>query len=384
MTLTPLKELTFNTTNLIDDTTPTWDNIAGYSIDTIRQLNNKLYKALDLIDPLCEYIHDNSDPLNPHYTYQAVDDVEVTNTAVRCELNVTVVYNKDTNKYYLFDNSTGTTPDTGNFYFVDFTTQDPSTPVNFTEVFDYRYLKYNPSDTPLKWEDLGYTNKYKCLDNSLSSQTVGDATIDGGNITMSFIVSSINEIHLLNVYGSEVTIVINTTDTIPTEIYNETIELLTTSGADFYEWYFGEYVFTDKFSDDIPVAFEVQVDITITAISGDSRIGLIGLGKSVDLGATLYGASVGILDFSKKIVNTNGETFLEKGNFKATNKLTLDIYDNRTDEVADILTEYRATPVIFRTKGYKSLIVFGTYNKFNILITLPTVSKMNIDLESLI
>lgn len=365
-----LKDLTYNTTNLTDDVTPQWSNTAGYSLDTQRQLNNKLYKALDLIDPLCTYIYDNTDPLNPHYTVTAVDDAEVAdNTSVSCTSGATVVYVVDNSTFYIAQT-------TGN---LDFTNEDIEAPQNFTTATGYRYLKYNPEDTPLKWEDLGYTNKYKCLDQSLNSQTVLDS-----NIEMSFIVTKVDEIHLFNVVGESVDVVVTrTSDSV--EIYNENLPLIDKNGGTFYNWVFNDFVYTTGVHEQVSIAFEVEVDITINAVNNEAKIGLVAIGKGDELGGTLYGSSAGIMDFSKKITNeTTGEIYLEKGNYKATNNLTVDIEAGRDDYVKDLLTEYRSTPVVFTSSGKKSLTIFGVYNNFDVVFSTPTLSRLTIDLESLI
>ena len=381
MNLVPLKTLTYDSTNLAEDTTPTWSATSGYAVDTIRQLNTKLYQALGVINPLCEYVHDNSDPLKVHYTYTTLTGVEVLdNTAVTCKLNVTVVYNKDEAKYYLFDNSSGCTNLGGGYWAVNFTTQVPPTPVNFTETaVAHRYEVWSPEDTPLKWDDLGYTNKYKCLDQSLSSQTVKD-----GDITMSFIINKIDEIYLLNLIGTSLSVTVSTTDTVPIVLYDETIDLIYKDGGTFYNYFFNDFAYKTKATFAVPIALFVKVDITIFASAGSAKVGLVGMGQSYYIGATNYGAGIGMIDFSKKSVDSNGETYLVQSNYKATNDLAVDIPTGLTDYVYDLLILYRSTPVIFRNDQYDSLIVFGIYSKFNILINTPTVSKMSISLESLI
>jgi|FLOH01.1.fsa_nt_gi hypothetical protein len=380
MNITPLTDLIYETTNLSEDSTPNWSATAGYAVDTIRQLNKKLYQSLGVIDALCEYVHDDSDPLRTHYTYVALTDTEVIdNTAVSCQLNVTVVYDKDSAAYYLFDKTVGCTDLGGGYWSVNFTTQLVDSPVNFSETaVPHRHEVYNPEETPIKWLDMGYTNKYKCLDQSLSSQT-----IKFGDLSMSFIQNKVNEIYFLNVSASEISVVVTTTDTL-TEIYNETIVMYDKNGGTFFNWVFSDFIYKKKLALEMPSAFEVKIDITIKALDGFARVGLVGIGRTNYIGATLYGAGIGMLDFSKKAVNTNGETYLEVGNYKATNNLTVDVPSGLTDQVVQLLTDYRSIPVVFKTDEFDSLVIFGVYNKFDILISTPTISKLSIDLESLI
>ena len=53
------------------------------------------------------------------------------------------------------------------------------------------------------------------------------------------------------------------------------------------------------------------------------------------------------------------------------------------DMVAERLTQLRATPLIFNgADDFSSLKVFGFYRNFDIILSLPTVSTMNIEVES--
>lgn len=319
--------------------------------------------------------------MSPHYTTIANTGVEVSdNTSVSVVNAVTTVYVTDNNSYYIAK----VTDD------INFTTEDLTTPSNFTligvgdTVSELRYHRYNPIETPLKWEDLGYVNKYKCLDQSLSSQTVSDSAIDGGDITMSFITARVDEVYFINLVASEITITVNTTGSTPIELHNQTIPLISKNGGTFYNYFFNDFIYKSKLNTPIPISLGVTIDITIKPISGIAKVGLVGIGKTNYTGATLYGAGLGMIDFSKKQIGSTGETYLQQGNYKATNSLTVDIPAGLTDLVYDLLVKYRGIPVMFETDGYDSLILFGIYNKFNILIATPTISKMTIDLESLI
>jgi len=380
MKIVPLKQLAFNTTNIPDDTTPQWNQEVGYSKDTIRQLNNKLYKNYATINPLCDYIHDDSDILRPNYV-TTVDGVAVAdNTAVECVLDETVVYNKDNNTYYLFDNHSGCTLVSGDTYLVNFTTQDHASPVNFTTIDNYRHDIYNPETTPLIWEDLGYTNKYKMLDQSLGSQTVFD-----GDMEMSFLTTKVDSIYLINVLAEKVDIIVTELSG-NTEVYNETITLVDKNSlSTWYGYFFNEFTFKTKINEDLPIGYEIRIDIKIYGIGGVSKCGLVGVGRGQYIGGTLYGANIGIIDYSTKETNSAGEDYFQFGNYKSTNNITIDVPSGSTDSVCRLLNDYRATPVIFEGSDiYQQTIIFGIYNKYDMLISTPSISKLSLDLQSLI
>ncbi len=368
MTITKLRDLEYESTNLTDDTTPLWNENASYAIDTTRRLEKKLYKSNTSLKQLCEYVYDNTDLTKPYEITIVSTGEEVTdNTAVPCRQDITVVYEVDNGKYYLYNKTDGN---------IDFTVENPNDPSNFEITEDYRHLIYNPKNSPLIWEDLGYTNKYKCLDKSLSSQTTHD-----GDIEMSFILHKVDEIHLLNIFGTSVNVKVTSENEV---IYNESTTLRSKDGGTFYNWVFNPFVYRNKISINLPISFEVKIDIKIVAQENVAEIGLLGIGRSEFVGATLYGASLGMLDFSKKKVSDKGELYLKQGNYKATNNLTIEIPVGLTDSVYQTLIDYRAVPVIFRSGVYDSLTIFGIYNKFNIAVTNPSISRMSIDLEALI
>ena len=378
MTIIPLKDLSFNATNIPEDTTPLWDAEAGYAKETIRKIGTNLYKNFLAIDPLCTYIHDDTDPLVGEITYITATDVEVDSTAVICVLDETIVYDKGTDLYYVFDNASGTINNGDGTYTVNFTTQDPASPVNFTSVTGYRRDVNNPVTSSNIWFDLGKTNKYKMLDQSLGSQTIVN-----GDMEMSFIVNKINSVHLFRLYGSAVTITVTQIDT-STVLYDNTIDLTSkNSGGTFWGYFFNDFTYITKLSTDVPLNFNMLVEITITALDGTSKCGLVGIGKSEIFGGSLYGSGVGMIDFSKKETNDFGETFIVERDFKSTNNLVVDVLAGQTDSVVNRLQELRATPIIYKGSDYTSTIIYGVYNDWDVVFSTPTITRLNINLESL-
>ncbi|MEA2036671.1 MAG: hypothetical protein U9O94_04135 [Nanoarchaeota archaeon] len=381
MNLIELKQLEYNTTNIADDTTPTFNIESGYPIDTIRQYNNKLYKAYGAIYPLCDYYHDDTDPLVGEITYITATDVEVDSTAVICILDETIVYDKGTNKYYIFDNPASTIDNGDGTYTVSFSTQDPTTPVNFTEVTNYRNTKDIPQDGSLVWEDLGYTNKYKMLDGSLNSSTVYD-----GDIECSFIITKVNKVALFNISASSVRIVVDTPDGV-TNYYDKTFQLYNKNGGTFYDYFFNDFEYSNKILIDIPLQIAIKISIYINGFAEgvDTKVGLLAIGRSTYIGDSLYGLKLGNLDFSKKITSSTGETFLEQGNYKRTTSVNVNTPSGLVDNVVNLLDKNRANPVIFETnKVHQTGNVFGIYNDYDMMIGNHTMSKLTLNLESLL
>lgn len=384
MTITPLKELTFDTTNLAEDTTAQWDMDLGYTIGTIRQKDNKLYKALDIIDKLATYYYDDTDPLNEDQTTLISTGIAQDASTVICTVDETVVYVKGTsdgnisNKYFVFDNSTGTTNNGDGTFSVDFTAQDTLSPSNFTEVTGYRNTTLLPAESPTSWKDLGYTNKYKCLDKLLSSQTVHE-----GNMEMSFITKKVDKLYLFNILCNSVDVVV-TELTTNMEVFNQNFKTRSkNSRGTFWGLAYNDFTQVKKISAEIPIKYNVRVDITLNGTT--TKCGLIGLGRSEDIGATLYGLGGGVVDFSKIEEDENGDTYIEKGKSKKTNSVTLNLEYGRTDSVVEVLNTYLSTPIIFEAvKGLKSTQIYGIYEDYTFTINTPKITRIKLNNKSML
>jgi len=371
MELIPIVELEYNTTNIADDDTAIWNGTFEYAKETIRQLNHKLYKCYEKVELLSTYIYNDTDLSKPHITTRIIDNVVIDSTSVPCVKDVTIVYVVENNTYYLYSE------DDNN---VDFTSEDMTNPTNFTVLENGRHTLDNPEISPLIWEDLGYVNKYKMLDKNLGSQTILD-----GNIEASFLVSKIDRIFFFNVFAESIDIKITQIDS-DIVLLDENFTMQSKDGGTFYNYFYNDFIYETKLFSSVEINFNMLIEIKINAIGNVAKCGLVAIGRSEYLGATLYGASVGIHDFSKKEVNeATGESYLKQGKVKSTNNLTIDVPINLTDKVIDVLTRYRSIPVVFiGAKEFKSTYIFGIYNKFDTLISTPTISKLTLDLESLI
>lgn len=388
MKIIELKDLTFDSTNIPDDTTPEWSATAGYSSGTKRQLNNKLYELNASINPLALVYYDNSDPLNPDIAYSI--ETEATLDASALVLSTgDVVYIKDngstgtpiTNAYYVFDTTAGAIDLGGGLWQVDLASQSAS-PTNFSSTTGYRNAVLNPETDgyAITWTDLGYTNKYKMIDNALNSQTVFN-----GDMEMSFLVSKIDSIFLFRLFGNQVDITVTTTNT-STVIFDESIDLRSkNSGHTWKGYFFNDFTNLTKIKVNPQLGFNVRVDIKIWGIDGVSKCGLVGMGRSELIGGTLYGSSVGMQDFSKRQTNPNtGEDFIEEGNYKPTNNLMIDVPNNQVDSVIERLQELRAKPVIYEASIYTSTIIFAKYDNWDSVFSNASISRLSLNLVSLI
>ena len=368
MKLVPLKPITLLTSNLTADTTPLWDIEAGYNTDTIRKYNDKLYQALGSIDPLAQYIYDNSDVLNQHYTITILTGLSVVNTAVPCDQNITVVYSKDENKYYLYIGATAN---------VNLSTTTLSSSGSFSEVTAYRHETYSPDTTVLKWADNGFVNEKKMLDSSLGSQTEHT-----GNMVFTFVASRIDTLAFMNMDGV-LSIDLKITNQATLEVLvDENYATQTRVAYSWYEYFFDPFASRKNIVIDVPIGTGFLFEIVVNGAL--PKIGLFGTGRSEFLGGTSYGVKVSATDYSKKLTNSSGEYYIEEGRFSRTNDLSVSVETSFVDIVVERLDALRATPIIFNgSDDFSSMKIFGIYNSYDVIVNLPTKSVLNIQLESL-
>lgn len=231
-----------------------------------------------------------------------------------------------------------------------------------------------------KWQDQGPTNRYKMFDQSNTSKT-----LNGANIEVEVQVDGrADSVALLNIAGSEVHIVVETVaDGV---IYDETIDLTASGGIDdWYEYYFdpitrlGNYLILD-----LPLNADPAITITLSEPSGTATLGTMVVGLSKDLGPLLYGAKVGIQDFSRKEQDEFGDFTLVERAFAKRSTFKLLVENERVDAITDLLASYRATPVVWvGSDDYSSTWVYGWARDWNAEIAFTAHSYLNLELEGL-
>jgi hypothetical protein len=129
----------------------------------------------------------------------------------------------------------------------------------------------------------------------------------------------------------------------------------------------------------------MSISVTITAISGSAKLGACIIGLTKTLGDTQYGASVGIQDYSVKTRDSWGNyTILERAYNKRAN-FTVNVDNNGVDRLENILSGYRATPILYiGADDYGSTAVLGFYKDFSIAIGYFSYSVCTIEVEGLI
>lgn len=238
-----------------------------------------------------------------------------------------------------------------------------------------------------KWLEISATNRWKAFDTKVGTQTL-QATSITYTITPGEIIDSIA---LLNL--DVVTVRIVSTDPTYGVVYDKTIDLISSviTGADpIYDWY--SYFFSSQFMlkdvvlVDLPPYLNTVLTITITYTGGTAKVGGIVMGVQSNLGATQYSPTIAIHDYSIKEQDAFGVWSITERTF--SKRLSCDILVEKAAiaDVQNILASYRATAVVWIGSDdamLTSLIVYGFFKDFSIVISYPTFAIMALEVDGL-
>jgi len=247
---------------------------------------------------------------------------------------------------------------------------------------------YPPTDvlaTTPKWLEVSATNRWKTFDNKVGSQT-SQATSITFKITPGAVFDSIA---FLNLDAVSVQVVL--TDPVEGEVYNETIDLISTvitGSSGIYDWYSyffsSQFRLTDFVKFDIPPYLNAILDITITYTGGTAKVGGIVFGVQSTLGTTQYSPNIGIHDYSIKEQDPFGVWSITERAYSKKMTCDVQIESVSIDDVQRILALYRASPLVWiGSETYSSMIAYGFYKDFSIIISYPTFAICSIEIEGL-
>ena len=241
-------------------------------------------------------------------------------------------------------------------------------------------LNHATSD-PLWWIEVSPTNRWKLFDTSNSTQTAKSGSMSY-TLRPSTAVSALAALNLSNATQIRVRVSHPAYGT----IYDQTTDLspLPTE-PNWWNWFFGvRRAPSQHIALDLPAI--PGCDITVDLAGGTGlAIGVLMVGQIAEFGfGVKYGARVGIQDYSRKETNDFGDTVLVRRAYAKRAGFDLVISSAEVDAFQELLAEKRATPCLWIGSGqYESTVVFGIYKQFDILISYPTFSECQLDLEGL-
>jgi hypothetical protein len=268
------------------------------------------------------------------------------------------------------------------------TTYDQDDQVVFGDSIYASLVSANTGNTPDAidssfWARIGPSNRFAMFDQQVSTSTVSTTSL-----TVVMTPGLLNSIGMFNLVGNTLSISITDGSGGPV-VYSQTVSLDTTFISDWYAYFFepqtqlGEVVFTN-----IPPYINARMTITVSAASGAPvGIGSLVFGNQYVIGATEYGATVGIIDYSRKDTDEFGTTTFVRRAFSKRINANVFLPNSQLNAVQRTLSDLRATPCVWIGSDdptFAPLLVYGFFREFSIDITYPAHSYCSLEIEGLI
>ncbi len=245
----------------------------------------------------------------------------------------------------------------------------------------------NKSNDPITqaafWSPVRATNRWAAFDTSNSTKTV-TAGGDSPSIIYEIAASSIDSVAILNISNaSSVKVTLTSSASI---VYSKDISLLGIPfSSDWWSWFFGDRTLrpTQVVLVDLPMYANAVLKIEIYG-SVELSVGVILVGRSKKIGrGVLSGVNVGIQDYSRKEKNEYGDTTLVERAFAKRANFRVLIESSEVDSTISYMSNVRAKPCLWIGGSYESLVVYGFYKSFEVLIQYLTHSEFSLELEGL-
>lgn len=244
-------------------------------------------------------------------------------------------------------------------------------------------LGYVPHKSPTQWVEIGATNRWRCLDGSVTSQTEASGT-------MTYVIQTkgrMDGLAFMNISCAEVVVTARESGGGAIVYGPSTYSMISSlEVSSFWSWFWEPILRKFNFVDiDLPSTYNnLEITVTLNDTGNTVKCGALVVGLSKIIGYTQYGASVGITDYSRKSQDDWGNWTITEGLY--SDKGTFQVLVDRVavDNTKYTLAQYRATPiVVVGSDSYDSTIVYGFIKDFNVGIDYPSYSVLNIDVESL-
>ncbi|WP_062381976.1 hypothetical protein [Pseudomonas abietaniphila] len=234
-------------------------------------------------------------------------------------------------------------------------------------------------ETPAKWQDVGATNRWKMFD-----EVVGTLTTNPGSVSVTIKPGEVvNSLALFNVQGESVTVTM--TDPVEGVVYSRTFSMIDAAVDNWYDWFFADIeTMTSVVVLDVPAYGTANISVTVNS-SGTAGIGALVIGKATLIGASVYGARVGIDDYSRKERDVFGNIVITPRAYSDTGDFSIVVDTDRVAKIKKLLTEIRAKPVVWiGEETYEATIIYGFFKSFDLVYSGPEVSDCQLSIEGLI
>jgi hypothetical protein len=235
----------------------------------------------------------------------------------------------------------------------------------------------NPLTDETKWEDIGPTNAWAMFTTVVQQQTT---VTDGFEVELSPS-GFVTGIGFLNLSASSIDVeILSGVDVVFSETYTLT-EAPSESG--FWWWLFEPLTKkTSLYIDNLPPILGVDITATFNG-EGAVSCGIMSIGQSLDIGTTVYGVNYSIIDYSTTVEASNGAITISQGSYRDVVDVPVVVQNSAFNLVRGILNANKTTPAVwFIDDNYP--LVYGFYDRYDLMAGNPAFSDLTIRIEGLI
>lgn len=237
-----------------------------------------------------------------------------------------------------------------------------------------------PGTNALYWAQISPTNRWAMFDTEIST-----ATSVSSSLTVTIAPGLVDSLALLDVDGISLDVVIRDGLAGPV-VYSYSQRLDGSEVLDWHQYFYLPFIpVNEVVLGGLPLYGSAHITVTITS-SGVINVGTLTVGMAFLLGDTQYGASAGIIDYSRKETSAAGVTTLNRRKFSKRMSAQMMLKNYTLNNLQRTLADLRATPCLWvgaDNAQYAPLTVFGFYRDFSIDVAYPTDSFCSLEIEGL-
>jgi len=242
-------------------------------------------------------------------------------------------------------------------------------------------LNHDPAtDDGTHWQDMGPSLPWRMYGASATRQTTAADSLEVNHDLPP--TELIDTLWLGNLSGTEVHVV--QTDVVEGVVFDETFDLISPSGiTDPWRWAFEPIVRLKELTVTGLFPFAgCLVDVTISEAGATVGCGALVMGFSKSLGDTMWGASFGLKDYSTFVENDFGDEEPVERPYRKLASFTTNLDNSYVDELVTVLTEFRATPVLFIGMTTLTVSAVWGFASFKVDVPGPARSFCSLDVRS--
>lgn len=248
---------------------------------------------------------------------------------------------------------------------------------------------HTPSLSPTWWAVVAPTNRWAMFDGTLSNKTVGESPF-----AVVIEIGQADTLAVMGVVGADITLTVRDGLAGPI-IYQQSMALTGDSIGDWWEYFYFDPFLTKVTAVflDIPLYAAAHATIEVTEVVTETvgasiEIAEVVFGRIYEIGSPAYGATAGIIDYSRVERDDFGAATLVKRAFSKRLSASLLVDNDQLNRVYRFLSEFRATPLLWLLadedeRFEESGVVFGPYRDFDIEIAYPDHSLCRLELNGM-